>query len=112
MAGAGGLNSSVLGDSPSVSPGPNGAGQADLSNSPGKNKNQLASHRHKRYLLAWFYVEPMSEEGTSPGGKTMKKQFSKLENPFRQSQNTMPWLKSHKQSQANLHRVAMVEAER
>jgi hypothetical protein len=54
----------------------------------------------------------MSEEGASAGGKTMKKQFSKLENPFRQSQNTMPWLKSHKQSQANLHRVAMVEAER
>jgi hypothetical protein len=49
-------------------------------------------------MLAWFYVEPMSEEGASNGSKTMKKQFSKLENPFRQSQNTMPWLKSHKQS--------------
>jgi hypothetical protein len=64
------------------------------------------------YLLALFYIVPISEEGASAGGKTMKKQFSKLENPFRQSQNTMPWLKSHKQSQANLHRVAMVEAER
>lgn len=100
MAGGAGLNSSVLGDSPSVSPGPSGVGgQADLSNSPGgKNKNYMISHRHKRYLLAWFYVEPMSsgEDGTSSGGKTIKKQFSKLENPFRQSQNTMPWLKSHK----------------
>jgi hypothetical protein len=43
----------------------------------------MASHRHKRFLLAWLYLEPMTEENSSPGSKTLKKQFSKMDNPFR-----------------------------
>ena len=111
MAG-GGLNSSVIGDSPSVSPNPHGS-SPDPQNSPSKNKNIPVSHRHKRFVLGWLYTEPMTTDETSASpSKTLKKQFSKLDNPFRQSQSNMPWIKSHKQSVANLQRVAMVEAER
>jgi hypothetical protein len=83
MAGGGGLNSSVLGESPSASPNPHG-GSPEPTNSPAKNKNMLTSHRHKRYPLNWLYSEPMTDDNNSPS-KTLKKHFSKLENPFRQS---------------------------
>ncbi len=59
----------------------------EVSNSPSKYNKQLPSQRHKRMVLNWLYTEPMrDEQQVVTPNKTLKKQFSKLENPFRQSQ--------------------------